>query len=167
MVCSGIPPTFKLKPHWADHTFCNELKPHCAHFCIFSPHSPGDPFKERESPMIKDDQGGSIRREERAKMLDAILHSRHTTFTTTPLLAFKSLSSRRNQKLDSFHGLKLYTLEGEFSTVRLKYKFLQEMSVNLAATATCGLKSFSNSLLNGRFRGPIKSNGVIKCKSGQ
>ena len=150
--------------HHLDHTeqlttvFATS-KNHTAHFfAFFSSHKPGDPFKERESPMIKDDQGGSIRRELRAKMVDAILHSRHTTTFTTPL-AFKSLSSRWNQKSDSFHGLKLYTLVGGFSTVRLKYKFPQEMSVNLGARATSRLKSFSNSLLNGRFRGPIKSNG--------
>ena len=117
---------------WAETTLCT--------FFHFSATTRWSIQRERESPMIKDDQGGSIRREERAKMLGCnfALHAHHHHHLHHPA-GFSNLSSLgETKKWDSFHGLKLYTWLGELSTVSLKYKFLQEMSVNLAARGTPG-----------------------------
>ena len=66
------------------------------------------------------------------------LHAHHHHHLHHPA-GFSNLSSLgETKKWDSFHGLKLYTWLGELSTVSLKYKFLQEMSVNLAARGTPG-----------------------------
>ena len=99
------------------------------------------------------------------KVFDAILQFYHT-----PPRWVSNLSNL------SWPGTKNGTHFMPFETLHFGV-WVFRWACNINIHKTCGSiwsqeapgvrKTFSNSLLNGRSKGPVKSNGVIKCKSGQ
>ena len=147
MVCSGL---------W---------RPQAQLFYIFSTTTNLVIHSKRENLQWSRMTKGAIRRQERGKSLRcnfAVLPH------TTPL-GFKSLKFLLATDKNGAHFMPFETLHVGVWVFRWACNInIHKICGSIWSQEAPGVrKTFSNSLLNGRSKGPVKSNGVIKCKSGQ